>query len=65
METKFIKPENMEQKLFDLILNTESMDDEERWYWLDIYNEMTEEQIERLYDILEEEKIKLEKINKI
>jgi hypothetical protein len=30
METKFIKPENMEQKLFDLILNTESMDDEER-----------------------------------
>jgi hypothetical protein len=55
----------MEQKLFDLILNTESMDDEERWYWFDIYKEMTEEQIERLYDILEEEKIKLEKINKI
>ena len=38
------------------------MDNKERQYWFDISNEMTDEQIDRLFDILESERIKLEKL---
>jgi len=49
-------------ELVDLILNTESMDDDERQYWFDIMPSMTNEQIDRLYSILDTEKKKLEKL---
>jgi hypothetical protein len=39
-------------------------DDEEKQYWIDIYNEMDKEQRERLYNILETERLKINKINK-
>jgi len=38
------------------------MDDDERQYWFDILPSMTNEQIDRLYSILETEKKKLEKL---
>ena len=47
-------------ELIKLILATESMDDDERQYWFDIMPSMTDEQIDRLYNILETEKKKLE-----
>ncbi len=46
--------------LIKLIVATESMDDDERQYWFDIMPSMTDEQIDRLYDILETERKKLE-----
>ena len=49
-------------ELIQLILKTWSMDNKERQYWFDISNEMTDEQIDRLFDILESERIKLEKL---
>jgi vacuolar-type H+-ATPase subunit I/STV1 len=42
-----------------MILATESMDDDERQYWFDIMPSMTEEQIDRLYNILDTERKKL------
>jgi hypothetical protein len=50
------------KELADLILYTESMDDDERQYWYDIMPSMTDEQIDRLYNILDTEKKKLEKL---
>ncbi len=47
-------------ELIVLILETESMDDDERQYWFDIMPSMTNDQIDRLYNILETEKRKLE-----
>ena len=49
-------------ELVDLILATESMDDDERQYWFDIMPSMTDEQVDRLYSILDTEKKKLEKL---
>ena len=49
-------------ELIKLILHTESMDDDERQYWFDIMPSMTDSQIDRLYDILETEKRKLEEL---
>jgi len=46
--------------LIKLIIQTESMDDDERQYWFDIMPSMTDEQVDRLYDILETERKKLE-----
>ncbi len=46
--------------LIKLILNTESMDDDERQYWFDIIPSMTNEQIDRLFNILDTERKKLE-----
>jgi len=48
--------------LIKLILETESMDDDERQYWFDIMPSMTDEQIDRLFDILETERKKLEEL---
>jgi vacuolar-type H+-ATPase subunit I/STV1 len=40
------------------------MDDDERQYWFDIMPSMTDEQIDRLYNILDTERKKLEKLEK-
>lgn len=49
-------------ELIKLILNTESMDNNEKQYWFDIMPSMTDEQIDRLFDILETERKKLEEL---
>lgn len=49
-------------ELIKLVLNTESMDDEERQYWFDILPSMTEDQVDRLFNILETERRKLEEL---
>jgi hypothetical protein len=62
-ETTFQLSDEIQAKypeLIKLIIATESMDDDERQYWFDIMPSMTDEQIDRLYDILETEKKKLE-----
>jgi len=50
------------KELIDLILQTESMDDDERQYWFDIMPSMTDKQVDRLFNILDTEKKKLEKL---
>ena len=50
------------RELIKLILETESMDDDERQYWFDIMRSMTDEQIDRLYNILDTEKKKLQSL---
>ncbi len=47
-------------ELIKLILATESMDEDERQYWFDIMPSMTDAQIDRLFNILETERKKLE-----
>ena len=64
-DTTFYIDDEVQSKypeLIKLILNTESMDDDERQYWFDIMPSMTDSQIDRLYDILETEKKKLEEL---
>ena len=43
-------------ELVKLILETDSMEDEERQYWFDILPSMNDEQIDRLFEILDTEK---------
>lgn len=50
-------------ELIPLILNTESMDDEEREYWFQILPIMTADQVEKFKDILVTEKQQLEKLD--
>lgn len=47
-------------ELVQLILETESMDDDEKQYWFDIMPSMTDDQIDRLFNILDTEKKKLD-----
>lgn len=49
-------------ELIKLILKTESMDDEERQYWFDIMPSMNDSQIDRLFNILDTERKKLEEL---
>ena len=49
-------------KYGELVLGTESMDDNEKQYWFDIMPSMSAEQIDRLFDILETERRKLEEL---
>lgn len=49
-------------ELVKLVLNTESMDNNEKQYWFDMLPSMTDEQIDRLFDILEKEMRKLEEL---
>ena len=49
-------------ELVKMILSTESMDNDERQYWFDIMPSMTESQIDRLYNILDTERNKLEEL---
>jgi len=46
--------------LIKMILKTESMDNDERQYWFDIMPSMTDKQIDRLYNILDTERKKLQ-----
>ncbi|MDD5469479.1 MAG: hypothetical protein PHO92_01625 [Candidatus Peribacteraceae bacterium] len=60
-------PDEIRQKhpeLIALILGSESMNDEERQYWINILPVMTPEQIGNLKDILINEKTQLEAIDK-
>ena len=50
------------RELIKLKIETESMDDDERQYWFDIMRSMTDEQIDRLYNILDTEKKKLQSL---
>ena len=66
-QTNFVIPEETKKKfpkLIPLILASESMNDEERQYWINILPVMTEEQIASLLDILETEKKQLAEIDK-
>ncbi len=49
-------------ELIELILATESMDHDERQYWFDIMPSMNDTQIDRLYDILDTERKKLQEL---
>ena len=49
-------------ELVKLILATESMEDEERQYWFDIMPSMNDNQVDRLFNILETERRKLEEL---
>lgn len=49
-------------ELIKLILKTESMDNEEKQYWFDIMPSMNDDQIDRLFNILETERRKLEEL---
>lgn len=49
-------------ELVQLIMATESMDNDERQYWFDIMPSMTDTQIDRLFDILETERKKLQEL---
>ena len=50
-------------ELIELILSSESMNDEERQYWINILPIMTPEQIQNLSEILENEKKQLAAID--
>jgi hypothetical protein len=50
-------------EIVDLILASESMNDEERQYWIDILPVMTSEQVEQLHTILKNEKEQLAAID--
>lgn len=49
-------------ELLKLVLATESMDNSEKQYWFDILPSMTDDQVDRLFDILETERKKLEEL---
>lgn len=60
-------PDDLKKKfpeLIELILQSESMNDEERQYWVNILPVMTPEQIQNLKDILTNEKQQLAAIDR-
>lgn len=64
---KFDIPETVKKQypdLIPLILETESMTDDERQYWFQILPIMTDDQVVRLREILASEKEKLAEIDK-
>lgn len=50
-------------ELVDLVLWSESIDNNEKQYWFDILPSMTNEQIDRLFNILLTERRQLEELN--
>jgi predicted protein tyrosine phosphatase len=64
MKTIFKRPENMDKKLYYLIITSFTMDKEEKKEWLDLYNEMDKDQLNRLYLILTNERVKKQKLEK-
>ncbi len=59
-------PQELREKhgpLIDLIVGSESMNDEERQYWINILPIMTDDQIKNLNDILTNEKQQLQAID--
>ncbi len=66
-EQKYIIPRLVREKfpdLIKLIYETESMNQEEREYWMQIMPIMTEEQIKKFRDILINEKQQLQKLDR-
>lgn len=64
---KFEIPESVKQQyanLIPLIIETESMNDEERQYWFQILPIMTDAQVTKLREILTKEKDQLQKLDK-
>jgi len=60
-------PKNLlenDQELVDLIMKSESMNDDERQYWFNLTEVMNQEQIEKLRDILTRERKKLAEIDR-
>lgn len=49
-------------ELIKLVLGTESMDNDEKQYWFDILPSMTDDQVDRLFEILDTERRKLEEL---
>src|SRR3989339_1897774 len=65
-QSGLIIPDDIRQKfpeLIELILGSESMNDEERQYWINILPVMTPDQIASLKDILETERRQLSAID--
>jgi hypothetical protein len=50
-------------ELVELVLGSESIDNNEKQYWFDIMPSMTDEQIDRLFNILMTERHQLEELN--
>jgi hypothetical protein len=50
-------------ELIDLVLGSESIDNNEKQYWFDILPSMTDEQVDRLFNILMTERKQLEELN--
>ncbi len=50
-------------ELVELVLGSESIDNNEKQYWFDIMPSMTDEQIDRLFNILMTERRQLEELN--
>jgi septal ring factor EnvC (AmiA/AmiB activator) len=65
--TDLVIPDELKEKypeIIDGILKSISMDDDERKYWISVLPAMTDDQIQELKDILNEEQNKLSEINK-
>jgi hypothetical protein len=65
-EKQYNIPDTVKRKypeLVEMIKKTESMSDEERDYWFQILPIMTDDQVKRLRDILEEEAAQLAKLD--
>jgi hypothetical protein len=65
-KSSVVVPEELKKKhgpLIELILSSESMNDEERQYWINILPVMTPEQIENLRQILQNERDQLAAID--
>lgn len=56
------KIERKYPELVKLVLEADSIDNKEKQEWLDVMPRMTEEQIDRLFDILETERVKLSEL---
>ncbi|MEN9560893.1 MAG: hypothetical protein RIQ56_166 [Candidatus Parcubacteria bacterium] len=59
-------PDEIRQKfpdLIDLIIGSESMNDEERQYWINILPIMTPDQVQNLREILANERVQLKAID--
>ena len=65
-EPTFIIPEEIQKKyplLIPLIIRSESMNAEEKQYWINILPVMTPDQVEKLTKILHDERIQLDAID--
>lgn len=63
-KSKIIIPDEVKEKFPELVpqvLESKSMDDEERNYWFSVLPIMTDEQVDELRDILKSEKKRTEK----
>jgi len=66
LEAKYVIPRLVREKYFELIeliKETESMNDEEREYWFQIMPIMTEDQLRKFLNILQNERKQLKKLD--